>query len=281
MKRQTKSAILKYAVGPGSGHPGFLSSSALRLMKIGLEGGLAVGYEGGASGASCISVDFDVTRPGREEANHAGTHALLSLSERYGVPLTWAVCGKTAEADNEAYESILKSSVRQEVAVHTYSHIYTNEVSEEVFEDDIRRCLTVLGLSSAPDTFIFPKNIEGYFGLLKRMGFRCYRGKRRVIGRPIEQNGLLNIRPVYYVDQKSLGAQSLIERFVDVCIAKRAAFHLWTHPWSLSIGGKPDEMVKSTLEQVFAYLRDKKESGSISLTTMGRLSSYMWSGAAT
>jgi peptidoglycan/xylan/chitin deacetylase (PgdA/CDA1 family) len=249
-------------------------------MKIGLGQGSREGYERGAKAAACVSVDFDVTRPGREIPNRLGTHALLSLSEKYEIPLTWAICGKTAEADWESYESILNCSVKQEIGIHTYSHIYANEVSEDVYRDDINKCLAVLGLSSTPDTFVFPKNREGYFDLLKRMGFRCYRGQLRVIGKPTQEKGLWNIRPVYYVDQKSLGAQSVIERFIDVCIARRAVFHLWTHPWSISIDGKPDEMVETTLEPVFAYLREKKESGLLLPTTMGRLSSFLSFGAA-
>jgi peptidoglycan/xylan/chitin deacetylase (PgdA/CDA1 family) len=250
------------------------------MMKIGLDRGSPGGYEKAARAAACISVDFDVTRPGREVPNKLGTKALLGLSEKYEIPLTWAICGKTAEADRESYESILESTVKQEIGIHTYSHIYADEVSEDVYRDDINKCLAVLGLSSAPDTFVFPKNREGYFALLKRMGFRCYRGQLRVIGKPTGENGLWNIRPVYYFDQKSLGAQSVIERFIDVCIARRAVFHLWTHPWSISIEGKPDEMVKTTLEPVFSYLREKKQSGLLSPTTMGRLSSFLSLGAA-
>jgi hypothetical protein len=280
LKRQAKSALLRLVARSDSPDPDLLGSSALRVMKIGLERGSPAGYGNGTRAAACISVDFDVTRPGREGPNHLGTHALLDLSEKYGVPLTWAVCGKTAEADREAYESIVKCSMEQEIGVHTYSHMYADEVGEEAFEDDIKKCLSVLALGSAPATFVFPKNIEGHFGLLKRMGFRCYRGKLRAVGRPVEENGLWNIRPVYYVDQKSLGAQSVIQRFIDACIARRAVFHLWTHPWSIAIDGKPDEMVETTLEPVFAYLREKQKTGLLSPTTMGRLSSFLRPGAA-
>jgi len=244
-------------------------------MKIGLSPGLKGGYEGGAKAACCVSVDFDVTRAERHPWNHSGTAALLRLSEEHGIPLTWAICGKTAEEDPSAYHSILDSSVKQEIGVHTYSHIYADERTEAEYEEDIRRCISTLGLSSPPTSFVFPKNREGHFDLLKRMGFTCYRGALRAIGAPIENRGLWNIRPVYYVDQKSLGAAPLIRRFIDACIARSAVFHLWTHPWGLAIDGRPDAMVSEAMEPVFAYMEEKGKAGLLSFSTMGRLSSFL------
>jgi hypothetical protein len=107
------------------------------------------------------------------------------------------------------------------------------------------------------------------------MGFTCYRGALRVIGAPVENEGLWNIRPVYYVDQKSLGAAPLIRKFIDACIARSAVFHLWMHPWSLAIDGKPDAMASEVMEPVFAYMEEKGRAGLLSLNTMGRLSSFL------
>ena len=258
-----------------SPQPDTLSTAALRMMKIGFDPGLSSGYEGGAKGACCISVDFDVTSQERYPWNRAGTEALLGLSEKHGIPLTWAVCGRTAEEDRQAYGSILKSSVKQEIGVHTYSHIYANQCSESEYEEDIKRCISVLGLASPPTTFVFPKNREGHFGLLKRMGFTSYRGARRAVGRPMYNEGIWNIRPVYYVDQKSLHASALIRKFIDACIARSAVFHLWTHPWSLAIDGDTSAMAEETLEPVFEHLEQRAKEGSLSLTTMGRLSAFL------
>lgn len=277
MKRTAKAAALGLVASRDSAAPDSLSAAALRVMKIGLEKGLDSGYEKGARAAACISVDFDVTSGERYPWNHEGTAALLRLSEAHGIPLTWAICGKTAEEDREAYESILACSMRQEIGVHTYSHIYANATSEEEYRRDIEKCIKVLGLSSPPTTFVFPKNREGHFRLLKDMGFKSYRGARRVIGAPAENEGLWNIRPVYYVDPKSLHAAGLIRKFVDACVARSAVFHLWTHPWSLAIGGKVETMVSDVMEPVFAHLEEKSKSGLLSLTTMGQLSGFLGS----
>ena len=273
-KRMAKSTALEWVARHRSSEPDPLSSAALRMMKIGLSPGLKGGYEGGAKAACCISVDFDVTSPERYPWNRAGTESLLGLSEKHGIPLTWAICGRTAEEDQRAYHSILGSAVKQEIGVHTYSHIYADQCSEAVYEEDIEHCISVLGLASRPTTFVFPKNKEGHFELLRRMGFTSYRGALRTIGAPVENQGLWNIRPVYYVDQKSLGAAPLIRKFIDACIARSAVFHLWMHPWSLAIDGMPDAMVSDVMEPVFAYMEEKGKAGLVSLSTMGRLSSF-------
>lgn len=275
VKRGAKAAALSIVKSRGSAKPDSLSAAALGIMKIGLEQGLDSGYEGRSKAAACISVDFDVTRPERYPWNHSGTAALLRLSEAHGIPLTWAICGKTAEEDQSAYESILASSVRQEIGVHTYSHIYADETNEEEYERDIERCIQVLGVSTRPTSFVFPKNREGHFELLRRLGFKSYRGARRVIGGPVENSGLWNIRPVYYVDQKSLQAAELIKKFVDVCVARSAVFHLWTHPWSLSIDGNVDRMTSKVMEPVFFHLEETRKSGLLSVTTMGGLSEFL------
>lgn len=258
-----------------SAAPDPLSSAVLGVMKIGMEPGLQSGYEGGERAAACVSVDFDVTSGERYPWNHDGTAALLGLSEKYGIPLTWAICGKTAEEDPGAFGSILKSSVSQDIGVHTYSHIYADSTPEAEYEQDIARCVKVLGLPSPPTTFVFPKNREGHYALLRRMGFRSFRGARRVIGAPAEHEGLWNVRPVYYVDAKSLRAAGLIRSFVDACIARSSVFHLWTHPWSLAIDGKVDRMTAELMDPVFGYLREKSKEGLLSLTTMGGLSAYL------
>jgi peptidoglycan/xylan/chitin deacetylase (PgdA/CDA1 family) len=277
LKRNAKAAALSIVESRASSAPDPVSAAALRMMKIGLEAGLKGNYEGGARGAACVSIDFDVTSSERYQSNHVGTKALLRLSEAYGIPLTWAICGKTAEEDRSAYESILSCSVKQEIGVHTYSHIYADETTEEEFGSDIERCIQVLGISMRPTTFVFPKNREGHFGLLNRLGFRAYRGGHRVIGAPVENQGLWNVRPVYYVDQKSLKAAGLICKFIDACIARGAVFHLWTHPWSLAIDEEADRMASEALEPVFEHMDQSRKSGALTIATMGDLSNFMGS----
>ena len=279
LRRGAKSAALRLVKSRESSVPDPLSSAVLGAMKIRLEPGLESGYQGGTRGAACVSVDFDVTSGERYPWNHDGTAELLRLSEEHEVPLTWAICGKTAEEDPEAYRMITRSRSK-EIGVHTYSHIYADSTPEEEYARDIARCIGVLGLGSAPATFVFPKNREGHFALLRRMGFRSFRGARRVIGAPAMHEGLWNIRPVYYVDAKSLRSEKQIRSIVDACVARSSVFHLWTHPWALAMDGKVDRMASELLDPVFAYLREKQREGLLSLTTMGALADLLGSKTA-
>jgi len=195
------------------------------------------------------------------------------LARRYRIPITWAICGKSAEADMNSYSAIADSSRQDEVGVHTYSHIDATRASTEEFRSDIERCIKVLELES-PQTFVFPWNRVGHFDVLKQLGFKVFRGKERAIGVPIRTAGLWNVRPVYYVDRKSRGAETLIKKYVDICVALSAPLHIWTHPWCLASAGKPDP-VMDTLESVFRYVAEKREGGELRTMTLGELATSL------
>jgi peptidoglycan/xylan/chitin deacetylase (PgdA/CDA1 family) len=281
LKRTAKALALEAARAPILSSSDSLTRAALRRLRIGFEPpGSEAGYPWGKRAAACISIDFDVTRPGREEPNRTGTFALVELSEKYGIPLTWAICGKTAEDDVKSYLRLLDSSAEREIGIHTYSHIDATKADAGQFEAEIARCIAALGLRSTPKTFVFPWNREAHFDVLKRMGFIAYRGDKRVVGSPSKSNGLWNLPPVYYVDQKSVGAGSMIKRYLDLCIRHRAVFHLWTHPWSIvEEGGSAERMVKTALEPVFAYMAYKRNEGLLHTGTMGGIADSLEMGS--
>jgi len=273
LKRTAKSLALrgvKFSDALGSER---VAGRILRGLRIGFQppSGPVV-YPGNAKAACCISVDFDATRPGRAPLNHAGTEALLALGEKYRIPMTWAICGKTAEEDERAYEMVLTSSVAHEIGVHTYSHVAVPNCTVEQLVDEVERCIRSLRLNQRPSTFVFPWNREGHFDVLRRLGFKAYRSADRAIGNPKRmENGLWNIPPVYYVDEKSYGAQSLITRYIDICLMYRSVFHLWLHPWSLLQKGNTFPLVERTLDPVFAHMSSLRGSGSMAVSTMGEL----------
>lgn len=273
LKRAAKTLALEAARAPLLSSSDSLTRATLQRLRIGFQPpGPGVRYPWGERAAACVSIDFDVTRPGREGPNRTGTFALVELSEKHGIPLTWAICGRTAEEDTKAYGRILDSTEQQEIGIHTYSHIDASRSGAEELEAEITRCIATLRLSSAPRTFVFPWNREAHFDVLKRMGFIAYRGDKRVIGGLSKASGLWNIPPVYYVDQKSVGAASLMKRYVDICVRHRTVFHLWTHPWSIvEEGGSPERMVRTALEPVFEYMAQKRDEGLLHTGTMGGL----------
>ena len=255
-----------------SSSPGSRPALARPILRLIRQGYGPISNAGEATPWVCVSVDFDVTVPSRFDDNRRGTLALLELAGRYGVPLTWAVCGKSAEEDRESFSAIAGAK-RDEIGVHTYSHIDASAATAEELRSDILRCVQALGLDS-PSTFVFPWNREAHFDVLRELGFRIYRGKERSIGNPVRKGGLWNVRPVYYVDQKSRGAESLMKQYLDVCVALSTPFHLWTHPWSLVSKGRAEPMMR-TLESLFAHVSERRERGELKTATLGEIAAAL------
>lgn len=219
--------------------------------------------------ACCVSLDFDVTQESRALPNRRGTHLLLDSAERFGVPLTWAVCGSTAEKDPEPFRAILGSGAMHEIASHTYSHLRVDNATPGELEDDLLRWNSVVGVT--PRTFVFPFNKMGNFETLRRLGFTAYRGEGRVVGVPMDENGLCNVPPVMYLSGRSEGTLGTARGYVDLCVRYGAVFHLWTHPWSLAREGDPDRYSEQVLKPIFSYVRERAAEGSLELCTMGEL----------
>jgi peptidoglycan/xylan/chitin deacetylase (PgdA/CDA1 family) len=269
--------VIDAAKAPLLSSSGSLTRAMLQRLKIGFQPpARGQKYPWGERAAACVSIDFDVTRPGREGPNRTGTFALVELSEKYGIPLTWAICGRTAEEDRKSYDRLLDSPTEHEIGIHTYSHIDASRSSADELEAEIGMCIAALGLRSAPRTFVFPWNREAHFDVLERMGFIAYRCRDRVVGGPSRANGLWNFPPVVYVDQKSVGAAPLIQRYLDLCVKHRATFHLWTHPWSIvEENGSAERLVKTALEPVFASMAQKRDEGLLHNGTMGGMAAAL------
>ena len=227
-------------------------------------------YPGGKHAAACVSLDFDVTKESRADANHKGTHLLLYCAERYGIPLTWAICGMTVEQDPEPFEAVMSSGGNHEIASHTYSHLRVDAATPAELEADMEKWRSVVGELN-PTTFVFPYNRMGNFETLRRLGFASYRGEVRRVGAPLAENGFCNIAPVMYLSGRSGGTVATAKMFIDLCIRYRSVFHLWSHPWSLSREGDPTEYSRLVLEPIFEYLKQKQDEGLLELCTMNQL----------
>jgi len=291
LKRFLKSTALTIAKRRGGFSSTGLSKSIFNQMRIRFGPPQKVAeYPNGAEAACVISIDFDHLTKSQQSTrdkwlpirsddllarNRAGTQNLIRVSEKYEIPMTWAICGKTAEEDPSSYEGILRSNQPQEIGLHTYSHADVSACSASELELEVQRCLEVLKLSSPPKTFIFPWNREGHFDKLKQMGFQAYRDKTRAVAYPDMARGLWNIPPTYYIDQKSYGAHKLIKKYLDACMSWSSVFHLWLHPWSIVLdGGDSCKFTDATLDPLFSYLKERKESGKLTICTMGELASF-------
>jgi hypothetical protein len=274
LKRAIKRTALKGIEMPLGSTPA-VASKVLRALNVDF-GPIRDGmrYRQGRHAVFCFSVDFDVTRPERGDPNKTGTLELLRLSKAYRIPLTWAICGETAENDLRLYHSITDSEVPQEIGIHTYSHLDSQSVSSDAFRADLQRCLQVLNLKSRPKTFTFPWNREAHFEVLNEFGFRAFRGASRAVGVPVQCGGLWNIRPVYYIDQKSAGASGLMKEYINLCREYSAVCHFWTHPWSIMGGNRSREMLES-LNDVFDYVSSLRDASELETSTLGDLAEWL------
>ncbi len=276
-KRLAKSIAVGIALSGGR-PPESLTRSMLGMMRIEYSPPAANQvYRGGAQAVACISIDFDATVPGRLGPNGVGTMKVLELAETYGIPMTWAICGKTAEEDRRSYEAITGSSVKHEIGVHTYSHADASKVSAEELEAEIERCIGVLALKERPRTFVFPWNRVAHLDTIRRLDFIAYRDKQRMLGFPRKVDGVWNIAPVWYLDKNALGAAGLIRRVIDLTISARSVFHLWFHPWSV-IDPTPEKFSEKVLVPVLLHMQQKREEGHLSIETMGSLGGWLENG---
>jgi len=138
---------------------------------------------------------------------------LLSLFEKYNIPATWAVVGHLflnhCEKEDgiphkdmprfkenwyssdhctdiqrdplyygrDIVEKILSNRIEHEIGYHSFSHVIFSECSREVAEAEIKmgdKLAKEFGI--ALKSFVFPKNNIGHVDVLKKNGFKIYRG---------------------------------------------------------------------------------------------------------
>ena len=251
--------------------PSWAEQRLFRLLGIEFRPPLnSIVYPNGASSAFSVSVDFDAIRPERIRPNSEGTKNLLEVSKAYGIPVTWAICGNTAVNDWDSFQRIADSSVKQEIAIHTFSHRDVSRCSAAELVEEVEMCKKVLGLHDQPRTFIFPWNREGHFDTLRRLGFIAYRGEKRVLSSPLRNGGLWNVPPVLYMGpsfqrnvKRSVG---VARKLLDLCVAHGCTFHLWTHPWEISS--------KDGVDAILSYASDLASEGRVWMCTLGELGGF-------
>ena len=75
--------------------------------------------------------------------------------------------------------SIRSAQPKHEIACHSFSHIILGDpgCSAQCAEADISECVkTAEDLGVCLSSFVFPRNSEGYKSILRKYGFRIYRG---------------------------------------------------------------------------------------------------------
>jgi peptidoglycan/xylan/chitin deacetylase (PgdA/CDA1 family) len=153
-------------------------------------------------GALCISIDLEMawgrweqidTRYLRlaEQADRPIVRRLLTLAERYDVPMTWAVVGRIfddspgfvgLQGPREAWfapelvEAIRGSPVAHDIGSHSYAHVYYDLLSGGEASEDLGRDVELRKRWGIPArSWVFPRNGVAHVDKLAEAGIGVYR----------------------------------------------------------------------------------------------------------
>lgn len=153
-------------------------------------------------GAFCISIDVELAwgmwhEPDRDYMDYCARlerviiERLLKLFERYEIAATWAIVGRLLERKwassvkgdehlwyaPDVVDRIQKAVPQQEVASHSFDHLYFHSITPMQALEDIsaaRRVHKKHGLEFA--SFVYPKNEVAYAEQLLAQGIQVFRG---------------------------------------------------------------------------------------------------------
>lgn len=203
-----------------------------------------------------------------------------------------------------------RSAVEHDVACHSFSHmIFGDEgCTEAVAEAEVRRCVRLLNenYSINPEVFIFPHNICGHLNVLRRNGFKAFRGPLPLavnyqeyggglanslskasslaiqfasyyfktsppLVTPTEEDGLVNIPASMCYSKPSFIPLGLVvakaRKGIQEAVRTKRIFHLFTHDINFGIAEDAQGFLEG-FEQVLDLAHAMSEKGELELTTM-------------
>jgi len=239
-----------------------------------------------------LSVDIDVGskklavlnngKYDKDVSSHFGESLIGEVEERimpkfmdiincFEIAVTFAIRGQMLEVDSSIIDLLQDSPVSHDIGAHGYYHRSFTEISQNEAERELREiCLRMGRHSIFPKSFVFPRNRVAHLDLLKRYGYKCYRGPGGFLrdNMNIERCGALyNICPSMYI---SLGLNPfLFRRIVDLGIIKKSPLHFWLHLWNF--GQDKEHIERNTnkiLVPILEYAKKKERSGMLTFETM-------------
>lgn len=251
---------------------------------------------------------------------------LVRISEKHKIPFTWAIVGHLALhacsrvdgiphpdmprpegfklGDWYAYdpcsnyrddplwyapdiiETIIGSSLEQDIGCHSFSHINFREASRETARAEVRKCREVLHeYGVKPVSFVYPRNIVAHLDVLREEGFKTYRYKLKrvlpvkrkiaykladvispLLGRHKMQNGLVGIPGTFlYQTPRRWEVPLLVaaaKRGIKKVSQSDGIFHIHFHDYLES-----DELLRG-LDSVLGYAARLRDKGKIEVYTM-------------
>jgi peptidoglycan/xylan/chitin deacetylase (PgdA/CDA1 family) len=199
-------------------------------------------------------------------------------------------------------ERIRCTRVRHEIGSHSFGHIYYGdpECTPSVAVADLDAALEAAARQGiALKSLVFPRNQVGHLDVLKRFGFRSYRGPEPPLIRT--ENRALQ-RAVHFLDQllalppRAVRAEETLpglwnlpgnhffiardgmrkmipmasrvlkgKRGIAQAVETGGLYHLWFHPFNLN---EDTEAMMSGLAAIFEYAHRMREQGLLEILTM-------------
>ncbi|MCK4733085.1 MAG: polysaccharide deacetylase family protein [Methanophagales archaeon] len=253
--------------------------------------------------------------------------AILNLFEKHNIPATWAIVGHLfldhceyedgiphkdmprfkedwysfdpctdIQRDPLYYgkdivEKILSNRIEHEIGCHSFSHVVFSECSREVAEAEIKmsnKLAKEFGITLK--SFVFPENKIGHVDILKKHGFKIYRGENlgrydpnqsllirkfnggmnKLIAQPAEpkwMDGIWEIPTSMLFCDSQVKFSVLPRAKIGLyrAIRSKKVFHIYLHP--------PDLLRYSSLtddlDKFLGIVAKKRDEGKIEIMTMG------------
>ncbi len=207
------------------------------------------------------------------------------------------------EADPEWYGTdivkMIQQDKAQEIGSHSFSHVIFGDsgCSPKTAESEIKASIDLAKKFKIKFiSFVYPRNLIGYLNVLKKYGFKAYRGPddypyktKGQLGKilmlldllfliphaskPKFHDGLLEIPGnMYFLSYR--GWRKYLPRFfrtqkakmgIRKAVKEKKVFHLWFNPTDLS--DNTENMFKS-LEEITEFARKEQKRGQLELMSM-------------
>jgi peptidoglycan/xylan/chitin deacetylase (PgdA/CDA1 family) len=252
---------------------------------------------------------------------------LLNLFEKHNIPATWAVVGHLfldhCEKEDgvphkdmprfkedwyssdpctdiqrdplyygkDVVEKILSNQIEHEIGYHSFSHVVFSECSREVAEAEIKEGIKLAKeFGIAFKSFVFPENKIGHIDVLKKNGFKIYRGENlgrydrnqsylirkfnggidKMVAPPTEpkwMDGIWEIPSSMYFCDPQIKLSVLPRAKIGLyrAIKSKKVFHIFLHPHNLLMYPS----LKDDLDKFLGVVSKKRDAGKIEVMTMG------------
>jgi hypothetical protein len=197
-------------------------------------------------------------------------------------------------------DRILASSVRHEIASHSFSHVVVGDpgCSDACLDSELKACRQLAAARGIElDSMIFPTNSVGHLEVVRRNGFLAYRSRRpalpaasalkRRVRKAADQlvprrssaafpeyaDGLWNLPQTLKLLVEDGGARGQLKRRqltrrLRQAVRLGALFHPYFHPTDLTTN---PELAFRTMEGLFRESARLRDAGKLETLTMGAL----------